>query len=526
MERAERLLSPRHKADPHAYAGRPVEYAERVLGITTLTEPQKRILTCLHEPPFRVLVPSGHTTGKTFVAAAAVSYWYDSFPASLVLTTAPTERDVVDLLWTEIRLQRWRAGLDCSGLAPAAPYMGNGPEHYAKGYTARKSESFQGRHRPRMLFVFDEANGIDPPYWRGVRSMFDPSLGHAQLAIFNPTETTSQAYQEDMLCDDPDGVPRWHRIRLSVLEHPNIKAELEGRPKPVPGAISLDTLKGWIADWAEPVEHQEDVRATDIEFPPGSGRWYRPGPIFQSRALGLWPDAGGGVWSPALWQACFPPVTPPFPLNLLPEIGVDCSQGKGEDYFALHCRWGAVSLHHETSNTMDAVRIASRVRLAAQAMADEVNRHLPPYTPRVSPQQIRVRIDDDGTGNAVAAILKREGYNVQLVSAATVSSKPDLYPRMRDEAWFHSAEKARAGLICLSRLDRKTLARLRQQLLAPEWDVDLAGRRAVERKDITKEKIGRSPDDADALNLSHLDVGGLVHGEPIPNQSRPPMFGR
>ena len=184
----------------------------------------------------------------------------------------------------------------------------------------------------------------------------------ACTAIFNPTETTSQAYQEDMLCDDPDGVPRWHRIRLSVLEHPNIKAELEGRPKPVPGAISLDTLRGWIADWAEPVEHQEDVRATDVEFPPGSGRWYRPGPIFQSRALGLWPDAGGGVWSPSLWQACFPFATPPFPLNLLPEIGVDCSQGKGEGFtFALALPLGSgFAPSTRPATRMDAVQIADR----------------------------------------------------------------------------------------------------------------------------------------------------------------------
>ena len=63
--------------------------------------------------------------------------------------------------------------------------------------------------------------------------MFDASLGHAMLAIFNPTDTTSQAYQEDARCDDAYGDPRWHRFRLSCLNHPNIAAELQGRPKVV-----------------------------------------------------------------------------------------------------------------------------------------------------------------------------------------------------------------------------------------------------------------------------------------------------
>ena len=42
--------------------------------------------------------------------------------------------------------------------------------------------------------------------------------------------------------------------------------------------------------------------------------------------------------------------------------------GKGEDYWAMHCRWGAVSLRHETSNTMDPARIFSRLKDGAAAL--------------------------------------------------------------------------------------------------------------------------------------------------------------
>ena len=80
-----------------------------------------------------------------------------------------------------------------------------------------------------------------------------------------------------------------------------------------------------------------------------------------------------------------------------------------------------------------------------------------------------------------------------------------------------AAEKAKAGLVYVGRLDRTTLARLRQQLLAPAWEVDSAGRRAVEKKDETKDKIGRSPDDADAFNLAYLEAGELSYGPPVEN---------
>jgi hypothetical protein len=400
-------------------------------------------------------------------------------------------------------VQRLRAGLPDSFIGPSAPEMRTGPDHWAKGLTAAKDASLTGRHLPRMLFVIEEACGVDPVFWHVVQTMFDPSLGHAQLCIFNPTDTTSQAYVEDQAEADADGAPRWHRFRLSALNHPNVLAELRGEPKPIPGAVSLQMVNELVRDWCEPVADPADLRATDFEWPPGSGRWVRPGPLFQCRAMGLWPDAGEGLWSDALFAACraLPSVDNPA---VLPEVGCDTATGKGDDFFAVHGRWGARSVHHETSNTMDPVRIFARLKdvtalLASMATASRARGVAP-----VRPQQIPVKIDDDGTGNAVAAFLAADGYTVIPVGAGTTPRRPDLYPNKRSELWFHGAEKARAGLISLAGLDGATARRLKQQLMAPAWKLDGAGRRVVEPKDETKKKIGRSPDDADSFNLAHL----------------------
>ncbi len=505
-----------------AYPTDPVGYARNILGIRTLTAAQQQILQSLLEPPYKTLVPSAHDVGKTFVAAVAANWWYDSFDPGLILSTAPTQRDVVDLLWTEIRLQRQRAGLPQHFSGPRAPEMRTSEEHYAKGFTASKGESFQGRHRQRMLFIFDEANGIEPIYWESTRSMFDPSLGHAWLSIYNPTSTTTQAYAEAN-AQAADGRPRWHLFRLSAADHPNLRAELDGRPRPVPGAVSLAMFREWLSEWCEPVA-AGDERATDFGWPPAD--WcaahgqvpqvYRPGPIFQGRALGLDPDTGDGVWSLALWQACLRPGQAAFPPVAPPQIGCDCATGKGDDYHAIHGRWGAWSLHHETANTMDPVRICGRLKEVARLLATWANarRQAAP----LEPQQIPIKLDDDGTGNAVGRFLAAAGYSVFLIGAGTKPADALRYPRRRDELWFQVAGQARAGNVRLLAagtlagvgLDRAALRRLQQQLLAPAWQLDSAGRRQVEPKDETKEKIGRSPDDADALNLAYYDAPNLV----------------
>src|ERR1700688_726962 len=316
-----------------------------------------------------------------------------------------------------------------------------------------------------MLFVFYESTAIHPQLWMRQRTMFDPSAecGHCSLAIFNPLTTNCFWYIEHILCDDDPDNPPWHKIRLSGLNHPNVLAELAGKPKPIPGAVSLAQVEGWIREWCEPVERTDDVEATDFEFPPGSGKWYRPGPEFQCICLGLWPTEADGVWSDALWSACdrqlkFPTLYEPL------YIGCDTATGKGNDWHAIHGRWGNCSIHHETANTMDAVKIAARLRDAARKLAAYATARLPQGREPVKPQEIQINIDDDGTGNAIVAILGRDGYNIQGIGAGCSATKPAQYPRRRDELWFETADRARKGRLDVSRLDRTVKQRLKQQL--------------------------------------------------------------
>ncbi len=87
----------------------PLGYCHHILQVT-LTPDQERIARSLVQHPFKTLVRAGHNVGKSFVAACLVNWWYDTRRPGICLTTAPTERQVHDILWKEVRRLRGQRG--------------------------------------------------------------------------------------------------------------------------------------------------------------------------------------------------------------------------------------------------------------------------------------------------------------------------------------------------------------------------------------------------------------------------------
>lgn len=469
-QQAKTSVAERYQLDPEGYA-------RAVLGVTWWHK-QIEVARAIMTPPYRVLVKASHKVGKTHLGGGLVNWWYDVHDPGLALTTAPTDRQVRDLLWKEVRVQRKGRG---GFTGPKAPRLESSPDHFAHGFTARDGDSFQGNHSRHTLIVFDEAVGVDAVFWETAESMFSGE-GHGWLAIFNPTDTSSQAYAEEMMGG-------WHIVTISVLDHPNIAAELRGEPPPFPSAIRLARVEDLLGKWCRPVEGQH--KASDIEWPPGSGQYLRPGPIAEARLLGRWPSqATYNVWSDATWQAAELLVLPE-PQDEPCEIGCDVARF-GDDFTEIHVRRGPVSLHHEGANGWSTSETAGRLK----QVADQWGQHC-----GTEGRQIAIKVDDDGVGGGV--VDQKGDYKFMPVSAASTAIEAERYPNRRSELWFAVAERADEGRLSLIKLPPEVRLELRRQAMAPVWKLDNQGRRVVEAKEETKKRIKRSPDGMDAVNLAY-----------------------
>ncbi len=505
----------RQTTDLAYYRDKPVRYARERLRIEP-TPKAIEIAESLLRPPYRTLVLSGHNCSKTHTASWLTSWWYDTHNPGVVITTAPTSRDVRRLLWKEIRMQRRKAGLG-GFIGNEYPMLKSGPDHYAEGMTARIGESFQGRHDVSLFFVFDEAIGIPSIFWETTATQWKSEEGFAWLCLLNPTTQASQAYLEQQSGG-------WHVIQMSSLDHPNIAQQLRLEKPAIPQAVTVSQIEAALDTTCDPIP-AADATLTDLCWPPLDAdayvahtgrkrRWYRPGPIFEARWLGRWPSQGtNSVWSDAVWAAAVaqrPEVyydgrplyqQTCFDLTALPEIGCDVAT-HGEDYTSIACRWGKHVVHLERHNGWLEDQTAGTLKTLARELANLVNRLRSASNTPVRPEDIPVKIDGDGPGSGV--ISHKGEYKFLPVCASGTAIESANYPNRRSELWFTMPRLVRAGLCNLSLLPAAALKLLQQQVMAPVWAMDSLGRCVVEKKQETKKRLhGASPDEADCLAICY-----------------------
>lgn len=463
------------------YADNPTGYAADVLGVDWWSA-QRRIAESVRDNPV-TMVRSAHSVGKTFVGGGLVNWFYDQFSPGITITTAPGQRQVDDLLWKEIRLQRPPGD---TSLYPRAARMQDRPNHYAVGYTAVSSTSFQGTHEQRLFIVVDEAVGVSAEIMDAIDGMLTSGPGNRLLLLYNPTDPASAVY--DMESDENANL-----IVVSALEHPNVELERRGDEPRYASAVHMD----WITrqfkneERATPIE-AVDAEPGDIEWPPDSGQWYRPGFWIETRVLARWPTSTiGAVWSEAAFTAA-EEASLPIP-KIAPQIGCDVAR-QGDDNTVMHVRQGSCSLHHESHNGWNLMQTTGRII----DLAGEYGR-----AAGVDRRKVKLLIDDDGLGGGVTDRLAEQKFNVFPVNAGTNAIESDSYPNRRSELWFTVVKRARERRLDLSRLPGSVRANLRRQCLAPLYTYDSEGRRVVEPKEKTKKRVKRSPDDADAMNLAY-----------------------
>lgn len=514
MVEAAQLLAPAGEGLFAKYRYDALGYFKDVLKTKYLSEAQLRILKLVSTPANddwkrKLAVGSSTNYGKTHLIGGLTNWYYDSWGPCVVATTAPSYQSVVDLLWKEVRVQRSRAdnkwGIGPHDfIGPQAPQMRRSADWWAKGFVATKGENWKGRHDSNMFFVFDEATALMDLYFRMTKTMFKTDCSHLWMCTYNPTDASSPLYQEIMGADSD-----WEIIELSSLDHPNVIAELRGDPAPIPPAVSLSQLEDAMRDECDPID-AADAKATDFEWRPGSGHWFRPSAVFEGNFMGRWPtNDESSLWSDALWKASSVPLKwseVKITLDELPRLGCDVAY-LGKAKTSISVTWGDYAVFHESKGGQQPMRTVGRLVELAEEWAEKYNEQARKAgTRQISGKQIPIKVDDQGIGGGVVSRLRELQYNVWPVGASDRPLRPTRYYDKRSELWFVTKERASMGKVKLGLLDSKMLSLIRKQAMAPMWELMSSGQRRVERKEMTESRLGTSIDEMDAVNLSYYHV--------------------
>ncbi|MHC4506225.1 MAG: hypothetical protein ACYTFI_23265, partial [Planctomycetota bacterium] len=372
----------------------PVAFARELLG-TSPWAMQEDVLRTLAEGP-RVAVAGGHAVGKGHVSASAMLWYLYSHRPSIVLSTAPTERQVKRLLWGELRRQWAASKLGSVGRMLGGTELRLAPDWYAFGFSTWDSNRFQGFHSPHMLVVIDEAAGVSREIFEAVDAVL--TGGDARLLLIgNPTTRSGRFYEAFAR-------RKFATLRIPCTAHPNVT----GAGSVIPGAVTRE----WI----------EYIRSA----------YGKESAYYQSRVLAQFPKEDSdslvlGEWSERAFAHSrgAPGVR---------SLGADIARF-GSDSTVIVAAEGGSVIRMITMRKRDLVTVADSVRDAARAHS-------------IPPEMIHV--DDTGLGGGVTDMLRARGLAARGVRFGSAPRDKRRFANRKAEIFWHLRQLFEAGAVALA----------------------------------------------------------------------------
>jgi phage terminase large subunit len=181
--------------EPHnaAYPDDPIDFMRDVLGIDPW-EGQEEITRAVWGNRY-TSVASCHGIGKSFITAAIAITYLHLHENSIVLSTAPTGRQVEHVLWRNIRTLFAKSKKPLLGKTPLTTRYDISTDWYAMGFKPSDSETdpTQGFHAENVLVIIDEAAGVPTMLIDGLQAALTTE-GSRMLWVGNPTSTSGPFY--------------------------------------------------------------------------------------------------------------------------------------------------------------------------------------------------------------------------------------------------------------------------------------------------------------------------------------------
>ena len=472
----------------------PVWWIRKIL-CTNPWRVQSDIIESVRDNP-RTTARSCHGIGKSFLAGNTALWFLYTFPYSIVLTTAPTWRQVEKLVWKEIRSSIRKSKIYLGGdLAKKSPELQIVQDEWvALGLSTNQPDRFQGFHARHLLVIVDEAAGVNEDIFEAIEGVLTSE--HCRLLLLgNPTNIGGTFYRSHR-------EPGWKSFHISACDTPNFTEfgitdddiETDTWREKITGSLPAPWLitPEWVADKFK--------------------RWGKNHPAYQARVLGNFPEQGENniiplAWIEAAmerWEDAPAPALASASASGSTVLGVDVARF-GQDLSAIAPRKGSKIFPLQIFAGKDTQEMAGEcIRAQRETGADQIN------------------VDVIGLGAGVVDALQAAGAPVVAVNVAESSIELDdtgnkVFANLRAQLWWTLRD-------ALNPKNPEPLALppdddLLGDLAAPTYKINAKGAIQIEPKEETKKRLGRSPDRGDAVILTFaprmieiMDVGEPVTG--------------
>lgn len=438
-------------------------------------------------------VQAAHGVGKTFLAALLLVWWVICVRGEAI-STAPTARQVKELLWKEVNKAVINNGLPDENLGRVHYYLDESAR--AIGFTANdnNSNAFQGVHAARLLIIEDEACGISNEIDDGAVSCATGAQNRI-LRIGNPIVPNNAFHRACML----------GHIRVPVWSHPNIawayeKSKEDGihRLKPEVRAeiVNPDGTLVPQEDWPEELPRDVVPGAISVFYVEETARPRGEKSAFWlGRVEGLFPeDASMAIIPPSYWIAARARYdADPEYWEMLARAQVKRSYGLDVgDVIDDHggARWDGPVLRWAAKKVVQGDRLD--VHRAAHWIAPHVRKKLD-----------TVYVDAIGIGAGTLAELLRMNVPTQGVKWSEAAKKPESFINCKIEDFWRFRTRLVEGTAAIAPFDDPNLEAEAMRQFGGTYFEELAnGKLRMELKRLTIERLGCSPNIADAIVLA------------------------
>lgn len=504
-------------------------FFNEVLGVETLEDFQENKILRPIAKYSRVSIAACHSVGKTWSMARVALWFLSSFRGSIVITTAPTNRQVEKLLWGELRAAYKRAKYPIGGRL-LNKELKIDDDWYAIGFSPEKSagsdskeqsgSSFQGFHADYVMIIFDEATGISADVHKMAEGLMTSGILVKWVQIANPTTRACEFYKT--FSD-----PAWYNIYLTCFDSPNLVAngitDLHRLNRELKKLRELDQAERleYIENYEKPTPHLLSCQWVVSR----ALKWGVDHPLFQSKALGIFPEVDDNVI--VQLQDVEAAIARDYDIETIDQkryIGIDVAR-YGDDDSVITVLVGPKQTHLKTLTKRSVTAVSGE----AISIINEK-----PSTPTV------VLIDCTGIGAGVHDILEehyRRDRSVEIVEIH-FGQVPDMATDKKKEVdeikkrYFN----LKARMFDLLGYDIREDLELfddtiyLEELPTIQFSYNSKGKMVIESKDDYKKRTGKkSPDSSDSLGLANLGrhrkqvVGffsGMTGGKTLNNNSK------